>query len=572
MKKSTSISIVVITILVGNGEMAQGDSIRFSKHDLSSSGGQEIKASGLDQVCIFCHTPHNARADIPYLWNRSAQSSTYIPYTSTTMKAPAGQIGANGQPTGASKLCLSCHDGTIALGAVLFSESPPIPFSGATTLGSRSTSLGTDLSDDHPVSFDYQSSITEGNTELVPTSAVAFASSSLVKLDSFGQLQCTACHDPHDDAFGKFLVMSNHGSALCITCHTKNGWSASTHATSSGIYTGTGTNPFPLPTPSNPSPPATVADNACGNCHKPHTTGIHQRLLKQVNEEDNCLACHSGQVATQSNIANELNKIYRHPVADYLGVHDAHEDYTAPVNKHVECEDCHNPHQVNSTTATTPLVSGKNKGVQGITASGAKTTNASNLYEICFKCHGDIPNNVITTPEITRQFPQVNTRLEFLPGNPSSHRVEINGSSGNAVPSLLSPYTNTSVLSCTDCHGSDNPASGAHGPHGSINKHLLVANYNTFDGPESSSAYALCYKCHNRLDFITVTAGPNFKHFKHVVHAAASCATCHDSHSSSGYNRLINFSTNVVFPNGGVLSYTPGSPPQCTLICHSHVH
>ncbi|MDO9042845.1 MAG: cytochrome c3 family protein [Desulfocapsaceae bacterium] len=567
MNKTTSIFIVVTALLLGSGELVHGNSIRFSKHDLSSSGGQAIKASGLDQVCVFCHTPHNARADIPYLWSRSAQTSTYIPYTSTTMMAPAGHVGSNGQPTGASKLCLSCHDGTIALGAVLFSESSPIPFSGATTLGGRSTSLGTDLSDDHPVSFDYQSSITGGNTELVTASTIAFTSISPVKLDSTGQLQCTACHDPHDDAFGKFLVKSNQGSALCITCHTKSGWAASIHATSTRTYSGTGVNPLP-------SASTTVAYNACGNCHRPHTAGRHQRLLKQVNEEDNCLACHSGQVAIQSNIANELTKVYRHPVASYLGVHDAHEDFTASVTKHVECEDCHNPHQVKNTTAAAPLVSGRNIGVQGITAAGAKTTNAANLYEICFKCHADAPNNVITTPEITRKFPQVNTRLEFLPGNPSSHRVEINGSSGAAVPSLLAPYTNTSILYCTDCHGSDNPTAGAHGPHGSVNKHLLVANYDTSDwANESAATYALCYKCHNRNVILTVVAGPVFKHKNHITSPGAhtSCATCHDSHSSSGYNRLINFNTNVVTPNSGVISYTP-SPPRCTLVCHSHTH
>ncbi|OQX16310.1 MAG: hypothetical protein BWK76_11745 [Desulfobulbaceae bacterium A2] len=567
MNKKTCISLVAITLLVAAGEIATGNSIRYSKHDLSSSGGQAIKASGLDQVCIFCHTPHNARSDVPYLWNRSAQTSTYIPYTSTTMKAPAGQIGQAGQPTGASKLCLSCHDGTIALGAILtVGTSSWIPFSGASTLSGRSSSLGTDLSDDHPVSFDYQSSITGGNTELVPSSTIAPTSSSPVKLDSTGQLQCTACHDPHDNVYGKFLVKSNQGSALCMTCHTKSGWQSSSHATSTRTHTGSGVNPLPNAT-------TTVAENACGNCHSPHTALRHQRLLKQVNEEDNCLACHGGQVATQSNIANELTKTYRHPVTDYLGVHDPHEDYATSVNKHVECEDCHNPHQVNITAAAAPTVSGKNKGVQGITAAGTKTTTAANLYEICYKCHADIPNNVIATPEITRQYPQLNTRLEFAPGNPSSHQVVENGSSGAAVPSLLAPYTNTSTLYCTDCHGSDSPTTGAHGPHGSSNKHLLVAKYNTLDSAENdASAYALCYKCHSQTHITANHSVPHsggaFNHGRHIVENQTSCATCHDPHSSSGYTRLINFNTTVVT---GARSYT-SSPAKCVLVCHGVTH
>ncbi|MBU1649528.1 MAG: cytochrome c3 family protein, partial [Proteobacteria bacterium] len=284
MNKTASTLLLVTTILLGHETIVHGASIFDSKHNLSTSGPGTIKASGESRVCIFCHTPHNARQDIPYLWNRSAQTTIYTPYASSTLFATTV-----GQPTGASKLCLSCHDGTIALGTVL-SKPTPIPFIGANTLSGRSTSLATDLSDDHPVSFSYQSSITSGNTELVDASILT---NSPVQLDSTGQLQCTACHDPHNNAWGKFLVMSNQGSALCIKCHTKNGWSISTHANSTNTWS-TGTDPWP------DSDYTTVAQNGCGNCHRPHTAGRHQRLLRQVEEEKNCLACHSGQVATQS--------------------------------------------------------------------------------------------------------------------------------------------------------------------------------------------------------------------------------------------------------------------------------
>ena len=78
-----------------------GGSIRFSKHNLSVSGPSETKAVSESQICIFCHTPHRARQDIPYLWNRQEQTASYIPYQSSTLFAKVGQ------PTGASKLCLS---------------------------------------------------------------------------------------------------------------------------------------------------------------------------------------------------------------------------------------------------------------------------------------------------------------------------------------------------------------------------------------------------------------------------------------------------------------------------------
>ncbi|MDD3813193.1 MAG: cytochrome c3 family protein [Desulfocapsaceae bacterium] len=566
MKKTASIYILVTATVLGQGAITHGESILDSKHNLSISGQYNIHASTESRVCVFCHTPHNARQDIPYLWNRSAQTTTYTPYASSTLSATVGQ------PTGASKLCLSCHDGTIALGAVL-SEPTPISFIGASTLSGLNTSLETDLSDDHPVSFSYQSSIDSGNLELVAAAALA---SSPVQLDSTGQLQCTACHDPHDNAWGKFLVMTNQASALCIECHNKSGWTNSTHATSTATWNKNGTNPWPN------SNYLTVADNACGNCHRPHTAGRHQRLLKQINEEDNCLVCHSGQVATESNIAVDLSKFYRHPVADYLDVHDATEDFTfsGGVTKHVECEDCHNPHQVNSSTAVAPYVSGKNIGVQGIDAAGTKTTNAQNLYEICFKCHAAALNNVITTPEITRQIFQVDTRLEFSPGNPSSHPVEA-ASTSEPIPSLLAPYTSSSIIYCTDCHGSDNATAGANGPHGSINKHLLVANYATQDGTATTDTYALCFKCHNQNAYISQGGSTNFpQHYKHIVQENTSCATCHDSHgisatqgTSSKNSKLINFNINVVSPYNGELYYNyDATRPTCVLICHGHIH
>jgi len=46
------------------------------------------------------------------LWNHQMSSVTnYIVYTSPTLKAVVGQ------PDGSSRLCLSCHDGTVALAA-----------------------------------------------------------------------------------------------------------------------------------------------------------------------------------------------------------------------------------------------------------------------------------------------------------------------------------------------------------------------------------------------------------------------------------------------------------------------
>ncbi|MDO8946424.1 MAG: cytochrome c3 family protein [Desulfocapsaceae bacterium] len=572
MKKRVNTLILITAMLLGQGAVAHGKSILDSKHNLSANGGNEIRATGESEVCIFCHTPHHARQDIPYLWNRR-DPVTYTPYKSTTLSATVGQ------PTGASRLCLSCHDGTIALGAVL-SRPTEIPFS--LTLAGRSSLLGTDLSDDHPVSFSYQSSITSGNTELVDASALT----SPVQLDSTGQLQCTACHDPHNDALGKFLVMTNQYSALCLKCHNKSNWEGSTHDTSDLTWNGTAPDPWPNSTYT------TVKENGCGNCHRPHTAGMHQRLLKQINEEDNCLVCHSGNVAITSDIASELTKSYRHSVGNYADVHDAAEDFgPAGVVKgdHVECEDCHNPHQVKNTTAVAPYVSGKNIGVQGITADGVMTQNAQYLYEICFKCHAAATKNVIDVPEIVRYSNQLDTRIEFNYINndisSSSHPV-IQKTGSTYTPSLKAIYRiPNSNMYCTDCHGSDNPTVGAQGPHGSIYPHLLVANYKTQDVGTAYNAFdhELCYKCHDQAIIEggdLLENGGKAKIFSHGGHLAlgginndvVSCATCHDPHGSSNYPNLINFNSIEVT---GFTTFIPGTTtasPACSLTCHGHIH
>lgn len=561
--KKLFLIVLLSSLLLHWGASSHGATILNSKHNLSISGTGTIKATNQSRVCIFCHTPHNAHPDIPYLWNRSEQTTNYIPYHSSTMFASVGQ------PTGASKLCLSCHDGTIALGAVL-SQPEEIQFLG----GIRQlppfaeANLGTDLSDDHPVSFNYESSTDEGNFELVPGESLIRE----VQLDKNGQLQCTACHDPHDDTWGNFLVMSNQFSQLCTNCHIKNGWANSIHALSTAGWNGGGTDPWPN------TEYRTVAENGCENCHRPHSAGRHQRLLKREFEEDNCIICHNSNVATK-NIEAQLAKPYLHPVQQQSGVHDAAEDFiTGTVEHHVECEDCHNPHQVNSSVGRAPMVSGKNSGVLGIDIGGQQLESAQNLYEICFKCHAD--NNVIIKTGITRQIDQLNSRLEFSPGNPSYHPV-VSPTAGTNVPSLLSPYSSNSIIYCTDCHGSDN-SEFSNGPHGSIHQYLLVDRYETTDmTAESGEAYALCYRCHSRNIILSGRSGFPL-HRRHIEMENTPCAVCHDPHGVSATqgnflnnSGLINFDITVVFPNSeGRLSYRDEGPGQqkCALLCHGNDH
>jgi predicted CXXCH cytochrome family protein len=563
MRKPGLHIILLSFLLAASGTGICGASIINTKHNLSATGPGQIKVVSETQICIFCHTPHRGRRGTPYLWNRADQTTSYIPYQSSTLFARVGQ------PTGASKLCLSCHDGTIALGA-LISESGELPFQGGIRFMPPGPSrLWTDLSDDHPVSFVYDAILAQSNLELVLPSLLPPE----IRLDGSGQLQCTACHDPHDDRFGMFLVMSNEFSGLCVSCHQKEGWTLSSHALSPALWNGQGVDPWPN------TDFQTVAENGCENCHRSHTAPSHEWLLNYVFEEDNCLVCHNSTVAS-TDIEAQLTKQYGHFVQNFTGLHVPDEIFTPPggVPDHVECTDCHNPHQANSDPAIGPnSVSGATTGVTGMDSGGLQVTRARYIYEICYKCHAD--NNVMRALPITRQIDQLNTRLEFDLSNPSFHPVEFQGVNPD-VPSLLQPYSITSIISCIDCHN-NNDSNGPRGPHGSSFEFLLEREYRTLDfTPESSLNYALCYKCHSRDSILNNQSFA--KHSAHIVDRKTPCSACHDAHGISALqgnpmnnSHLINFDLTIVSQNSlGRLEFDDLGrlAGQCFLNCHGREH
>jgi len=105
---------------LGTGIGAIGSAHNFTDN-LDSNGLLVVDEVGLtgwnyrDEICRVCHVPHDhgktqRYSDTGLLWNHALSSATYTMYSSTTMD---GVIAA--QPTGASKMCLGCHDGTVAL-------------------------------------------------------------------------------------------------------------------------------------------------------------------------------------------------------------------------------------------------------------------------------------------------------------------------------------------------------------------------------------------------------------------------------------------------------------------------
>jgi predicted CXXCH cytochrome family protein len=548
-------SAILVLAMLG---AAGAESIITSKHNLSASGLGSVKASTESEICVFCHTPHAASGEAP-LWNRNAAATVYQPYTSTTA------IAAPGQPTGASKLCLSCHDGTIALGMVR-SRSAAIAMAGSSTLPvGNSSRIDSDLRDDHPVSFAYTQALATANGELVSPATLTGA----VRLDGSGQLQCTACHDAHDNANTKFLVKPAASGALCVTCHQPTAWAGSVHATSTASWTGVAPDPWPH------TAETTVATNACENCHRPHAAGTPARLLNFAPQEANCLSCHNGKVAAVGkNIEADFAKASKHLIA-LNDSHDPTENAINPGTRHVECADCHNPHRSTATLATLPAASGALAGVRGVNAAGSVVANVTYEYELCFRCHAD--SLVKGTPIVARNIVQANTRLEFATTNRSFHPVVAANINAN-VTSLISPYTKNSVIGCTSCHNSNSSTvgggTGANGPHGSTYDPILALQYLTADNTtESAANYALCYKCHSRT---SILADASFAfHKKHIQGFKAPCAACHDSHGVASNAHLINFASFVTASSNGRLEFIEGATANagtCSLRCHGGDH
>jgi predicted CXXCH cytochrome family protein len=521
-------------------------------------------------TCVFCHTPHNAHPSRG-LWNRDLPPGTYQLYSSSTTKSTSSQ------PTGSSRLCLSCHDGLLAL------ETLKVPPKGVTltALGvlTGKTVVGTNLSGDHPISFVYDSALAARRGDLVDPNALP----STVRLDISRQVQCTSCHDPHEDSRPNFLRMDTASGALCTSCHRMPAWGGSAHATSAATWNGSGQSPWPA----SASPTSSVASNACLACHRVHGAPHAQRLLAQSEDAATCTVCHGGSVtmtAPAKNIAAEFTKPFHHPIEGNLGAHDPSENplLMASAVRHVSCSDCHNPHAANSVPASAPAASGRLKGVTSITMKGSVVPEPTFEYEVCSKCHGITEP---TTPGIARQDATRNVRLRIDSTNPSFHPIAAIGRNPTML-GLQPGYTVSTSITCTSCHNNNDATLGTtapQGPHGSIYEPILERQYLTADPtPESSQSYDMCYKCHSE-PFLINDQARTFHHKSHVVADKAPCAACHDPHGSRRNAHLIDFmlrdrnGTAVVSPSAslGRLEYLPGPGAghgTCYLQCHGSNH
>ena len=227
--------LITISLLFAISGISAGAGPKISengnKHNFSSSNiGVKYRATDggdprSNQICVFCHTPHHSSSEGP-LWNRRATAVSFFKrYSSRTLAIDdAGAVGISeyGQPSGSSRLCLSCHDGVTALGAVFTTpgsvSNVDIPFN-KNTIGYET------YSSHHPVSFKYNQAVR--NLLRAPPYGKAFHvdAPANVKLDKQERMQCTTCHDPHqnkaidpDNPTTPFWSTTTYDNA-CMSCH-----------------------------------------------------------------------------------------------------------------------------------------------------------------------------------------------------------------------------------------------------------------------------------------------------------------------------------------------------------------
>ena len=305
-------------------------SVVDTKHNLGASNqATSNHTTGTSEICIFCHTPHGGDSTtFAPIWNRGVGTATYTRFSSLgrlTFDAKEAPIGS------VSAACLSCHDGTQAIDAVINapgSDSNPIgpgngsgtngwsqgqrmgdgtfapadgPWSGSGTPRGDMVFLGTDLTNDHPISMQYGgggiNDLAPVHTTLDPDfaqpNAAAGAPGGLY--DSLGNIVglagAAASHAGAGNTTGA-VNGSGTGSIQNSGAGATRRWWVDTGGP--GVYTSTD---FPLYTRTDVtgSVAGTIEPTVeCGTCHDPHSgNSTFLRLVGGNRGSQVCLTCHA---------------------------------------------------------------------------------------------------------------------------------------------------------------------------------------------------------------------------------------------------------------------------------------
>ncbi len=215
--------------------LGNGIATANSPHNFATgSVGGIINDSG--EICRVCHVPHDharQRYLNGLLWNHEVSSQSYSMYSNTWSKTLTGTQSA--QPDGHSKLCLGCHDGTVAMDTfdkyVGDGSNTMRNLHGLSIIGWFTDGANIDLRGTHPISIAFPAGETgDGKNFTDPTTATWSRGQTVAATLDNGKVQCSTCHDVHDQESvpgthllrtAQTTVEGGVPSGLCLTCHVK---------------------------------------------------------------------------------------------------------------------------------------------------------------------------------------------------------------------------------------------------------------------------------------------------------------------------------------------------------------
>jgi hypothetical protein len=342
---------------------AQSPDIRNTKHNLSSASSptRTVKSTQTTEICVYCHTPHSANTlAAPPLWNRTTTTTTgsYTMYSSASIDSPIGT-----EPGALSKLCLSCHDGTLAVSSVTNSPgsgttgtiaTAGLDANGKITLDTGGGSDGytrlisSDLSNDHPIVMSLNDTIAGVDGELRSDINTAKDKDNLRRL-----------YGPRSPGVKPRLVMpgtdASPGKVQCITCHDPHLGTVTDTTLSSINNKFLRLSRFQLGTSSKS---VSGYDNSTSMPFDPATDQI-------------CIACHTRLGAAWTNSAHADSTVANETYASGTDIREF------PSNIKVWNAGCLNCHDTHTKT-----------GARRLLREGADGSGRSAIENTCYQCHG----------------------------------------------------------------------------------------------------------------------------------------------------------------------------------------
>lgn len=242
-----------LPVSAANSETPQAHTVLFdaerilgSKHDLTALNARAgVEAMGgvayndYGNPCVYCHLPPENNLEAGrgaggiLGWNRIRPAAKqYETYSSGSLQETVNR------PSDISMLCLSCHDGTMAVDRIVFKPMGWSSDKQATLhmrLGAdsdinncgkchdgeiahdiRVKTIGTDLRDDHPISVRYAGFAIDNPNFRTVDGPWGF-DNGVTLYD--GMVECASCHDVHNPQARMLLRVEP--SILCGTCHIK---------------------------------------------------------------------------------------------------------------------------------------------------------------------------------------------------------------------------------------------------------------------------------------------------------------------------------------------------------------